>query len=126
MSVETDLFWGSDTVRQEAGGEDDTGQLAVAWVIMNRRAAKQSCPVREVVLAPLQFSCWNGDSRIRQNDTTQWSAQAAFASAYFGNQPDPTHGATHYLRTDLDPKPSWYNANLVTLVHGHHAFLKVP
>lgn len=125
MSVETDLFWGSDTVRQEAGGEDEIGQLAVSWSIMNRRNAKK-CSVREIVLAPLQYSCWNGDSHIRQNDTSQWSAQMAFAAAYFNLTPDPTHGATHYLRTDLDPKPSWFDPAAVTFTHGHHTFLKVP
>jgi N-acetylmuramoyl-L-alanine amidase len=52
------LFWLGLTVFHEARGETDLGQKAVVKVILNRSATRNQS-IRDVVLAPKQFSCFN-------------------------------------------------------------------
>lgn len=125
IDIRNELWWLAETVRLEAGGEHETGQLAVACVIVTR-SHKKVFSIRETVLAPLQFSCWNGNSAPRQRDEFQWSCWQAACAAYFSLATDPSKGATHYLRTDLDPKPAWYDPSRVTATIGRHTFLRLP
>lgn len=118
-----DLWWLAETVKMEAGGESYDGQLAVAFVICTRR--KSTWGIRQVVLAPLQFSCWNGASAMRVVDTEQRSAWQAAAAAYFRLADDPSIGATHYLRSDLAPKPPWFDPVRVSATIGAHTFLRL-
>lgn len=131
MGLERDLFFLASTVWGEARGEPYGGQLGVAFVVMNRVRAKRA-DVCAVVLAPLQFSFWNGNSAARATlgdleDSPAWlSCHRAACAAYHALVDDPTEQANHYLVATLEPKPSWYDRTRITATIGRHVFLKLP
>lgn len=127
--VHDELLWLAWTTWMESRGEPEEGQLAVASVVMNRCAAR-SQDVVSVVLAPLQFSAWNGNALARRlvatiDDSPAWrSCHRAACAAYHGLLPDPTHGANSYCVSTL--RPDWYDASRITATIGHHVFFKLP
>lgn len=129
-------LWAS-TVLLEAEGEPDAGKLAVAWVIRNRMDQKR-LDERAVILAPYQFSCWNGDyaamrrARLIAPDPVIWdTCWWAAVRAHFGVGSDPTHGADHYLNIALTRQmrgghlPEWYREEQIVAEYGRHTFLKL-
>jgi len=58
LNIAEALLWLTVTVYFEAGKEPRQGQINVAKVILNRADAN-SWPVRNIVLARKQFSCYN-------------------------------------------------------------------
>ena len=122
-----DLFYLTLLVAVEAEGEPYQGKLAVAWVAMNRaRKLKQS--VVAVILEPREFTGFWVSRRVNKQifPRAHWAARAA----YFALEPDPTHGATHYLNVPLTKTlygrlPEWYNPQYVTTVIGQHTFLRL-
>lgn len=120
------------TVKMEAEGEDFTGKLCVAYVIVNRMQQRRQS-ASDVVLAPFQFSCWNTKEppRLRLDDQEThrqvWidSYKAAWAALY-GILPDPTRGCTSYLNpaacTPQQKKNAGYVESAVRLKHGRHHF----
>ena len=108
----------ADTVFLEAEGEGYEGQLAVAYVIMNR-VHKRRRSVDRIILQKYQFSCWNDDyirmanQRIdRANKTVYAECMKAAVSAFFKLAEDPTNGADHYLNQNVvmsiqGKLPSW-------------------
>lgn len=121
------------TIFLEASGEKYRGKLAVAWVITNRVADPRWPETPEKVCwDPHQFSCNEIDAK-----TTEWrnarlqnaiQGQAytdswkAACSAFFGFEPDPTKGATHYLVTSIQDQTYWAKGKLPCAVIGHHSF----
>lgn len=133
MGVLEELRWVAQTVWMEAGGEPEEGKRGVAWVIRNRLRPDRNWVA--TVLAPLQFSCWNGNSPTRgrlpscEQDVAWLPSVRAACGAYFGLDTDPTNGATHYCTTTLigsPQQPDWYDATRVTATLGRHVFLKLP
>ncbi len=112
----------------EARGEPNLGKSAVAHVVMNRwRLGTFGKTLRDVLLKPKQFSCFNADDpnrykllKIKASETWNQCFNAALG-AYCGIDPDPTDGATHYCR--VDSNPSWRKKMKVTEKIGHHVFL---
>lgn len=117
------------TVLGEAEGEPDLGKYAVAWVVKNRML-KKKVEVKDVVLMPWQFSCWNRVNNPRRKfleDTilkeakniplSMWAACVrASHEVLDGLSDDPTDGATHYCvnalwgNDDADrPRPRWFS-----------------
>lgn len=104
------------TIQAEAGGEGYDGMLAVGAVIGNRaRSGKYGgSSLRDVILAPGQFSAWNGVTgyakgegalnmdRITPSEHALRVADAILAGKY----DDPTGGATHYYNPAA-AKPKW-------------------
>ena len=141
-----DLTLLSATVALEAEGEPPEGQLAVAYVAVNRSRA-WTLDLPGVLLGPDRraygdgrpfepYSCWNDDYRPRASARLAalgsfppaWKAAAA---ALWGLVEDPTKGATFYLNPDLTRKirpnhdlPSWFDPSKVTAVIGRHTFLR--
>lgn len=130
------------TVVGEARGEPVEGQIAVANVIMNR--AKTRGPnIKEVCLAPKQFSCWNpGDpNRKLLDDLAQKMMEGSYAYDKYkqiqwivdgiitGKLTDNTKGKDHYMTTALYhsvSKPSWARVPKGSPVEiGNHTFLNV-
>lgn len=107
------------TIQAEAGGESYEGQLAVGAVIGNRaRSGKYGgSTLRDVIMAPGQFSAWNGVTgyaggkgaldmnKIRPSETALRVAQTILAGGY----QDPTGGATHYYNPSV-ATPKWGQA----------------
>lgn len=125
------------TVLLEAEGESDVGKLAVAWVIRNRMDQKR-LGVHAIVLAPWQFSAFNGDyahirrSRLRDAKEQMWEAcWRAGCAAYWRLIPDPSQGASNYLNVPLTRTlrggdlPDWFDDSKVVAEIGQHTFLRL-
>ena len=135
----------ASTVALEAEGEPESGQLGVAYVVMNR-VRLWDRTVHQVILGPDEraygdgkafevFSCWN--DTYKAHATARLSGLIAFppawkaaATAFWQLAADPTGGATHYLNVELTKKlrggtlPAWFHSdNQVTAVIGRHHFL---
>ena len=133
------------TVYGEARGESDDGMTCVAETIRNRIRAGRGKDATAVCLAPLQFSCWNHDTRWRAamlsldvDDPVAQRCAAAWALAQAGS--DVARGATAYLNVEetrrlrgdgtlpfwaRDPTdPTRINERLVTVRMGAHVFLR--
>ena len=113
----------------EARGEGSQGILAVMHVATNR-AAKGITTLKDVILAPYQFSCFNHNDPNRDlllmadKDTPQtWGQCAAIAELVLTPNAtnDPTHGATHYYASSIPP-PAWTQGWTQTAIIGHHTF----
>lgn len=104
------------TIQAEAGGEGYDGMLAVGAVIGNRaRSGKYGgSDLRGVIMAPGQFSAWNGVtgyaggeggqnmSRIKPSAAALRAADSIIAGGYS----DLTGGATHYYNPAV-ATPKW-------------------
>jgi N-acetylmuramoyl-L-alanine amidase len=122
------------TIWGEARGEPSEGQVAVAWVILNRASRHQFAQyqhgrtgaVAKVCYQPLQFSCWNEGDPNREKALTLPAEGPQFKIAkdvLAGAIPDPTNGADHYYVTNMKNPPYWASMFKVTAVIGAHTFL---
>lgn len=111
----------------EARGESVTGKIAVGHVAINR-AAKPSWwgrTLKEVILKPYQFSCFNAEYRdiLISPTGTIWDVCQSVANGVIsGITIDPTYGATHFY-ADTIAAPSWAASMVETAHIGHHIFL---
>lgn len=100
------------TLQAEAGNQGLGGMLAVGNVIANRMTGGGN--LRDVILAPAQFSAWNsytGAAGGKQGQDMQAikpsdDAYAAADAILSGNAPDVTGGATHYYNPSIS-QPDW-------------------
>jgi len=120
-------------VYHEARGEPEFGQVAVAYVTVNRAMAKKKT-VCAVVVAPKQFS-WTNDGIVRlrhgwklkesmhPKDMAAWERAWQVADHALRNpKADPTGGATHYHAIRVWPK--WSSHFEMLAVVGQHAFYR--
>lgn len=118
-------------VYHEARGEPLEGQLAVAYVTLNR-ATQQNKEVCDIVGAPAQFSWTTGNiiylehgwklapSAVPQEKEAYQLALSVAKQALYKQLPDPTNGATHY---HADYITIWWAKNKEQLaVIGKHLF----
>ena len=130
------------TIVGEARGEPVEGQIAVAMVIINRAKNRQQT-IKDVCLAPKQFSCWNvmdanrrklealatemmrGSYDFPQYKQIQWVVEGAIGKKLKDN----TSGRDHYMTTSLfnsDKRPSWAKTPKTDPIEiGNHTFLQV-
>lgn len=130
------------TIYGEARGESIDGQVAVAWVVMNRLSLLPGRykNVKDVCLKPLQFSCWNSDDPNRKileemateiengTITNDLYKQCLVIARNIRNFIDNTHGATNYLTKNLytsDKCPRWAIGVKLTATIGNHVFMKL-
>lgn len=119
------------TMWGEARGEGLTGMQAVGNVIMNRVNAGSwyGASIKDVVLKPYQFSCWNANDPNRakidaltMNDLESSLALPLARQIIDGVVPDITGGATHYHAKSV--KPYWADSMIKTAVIGNHIFYR--
>lgn len=105
------MIWG------EARGQSDLERVAVAYTAVNRANDGKKWngeTVREAVLKPWQYSCFNSNDPNRDKllDPQQYDAESfrecldIAGKVLSGEHSDPTNGATHYF----NPKvvlPTW-------------------
>ena len=108
------------TLILEAGGEaDPRAMAAVREVIANRAKNKTELAV---ILAPKQFSCWNGknveDGIAKAKRHPKWSQ----ALALVNQKTNYTNGATHDHAEKVSP--SWAKKLARTVQIEHHIFYK--
>jgi len=116
----------------EARGEPIEGKIAVAQVAMNRWANKRGVygrTLREVILRPKQFSCFNISdvnyikiTKPREADAYRWKeCNDAARIAYLFATEDVTLGSTHYTVRGCDA--SWISKMKENAVIGNHVFM---
>lgn len=125
----------------EARGETITGKVAVAYTAVNRAAKNTVC---SVVLAPKQYSIFNGNPALRAAalslhvepeqknviDRRSWQESLDVARAVLSRiVPDPTGGATHYLADQLMRSkgyryPRWSRQYIQVAKIDRHRFFK--
>lgn len=100
----------------EARGASREVKYAIANVVLNR--AERPCwwgsSVREVILAPRQFSCFNLDDvnrrklldPLRYDRQEVWQECRDVAREALSQRHDMTHGATHYFDSSI-AIPRW-------------------
>ena len=128
-----DIWAVAQTVYGEARGEPYEGQLAVAWVIINRaKDERRRWPrtVAGVAKQPYQFSCWNrNDSnsykllKVDLFDLTFRRCYAVAALALSESVDDPARGSNHYRAEHSYPK--WAEEYQPVVVIGRHLFYRL-
>lgn len=127
----------------EARGEPEQGQAAVAGVILNRVGRGMAKGIRDVIMAPKQFS-WTDPRDINfakvlqapQSDPGGWKRAKRIAqSAMKPDFHDASLGADHYLNIELTRMlrggtlPKWaikgIHSGKITVVIGKHTFLNL-
>jgi len=101
------LGWG------EARSEGPLGILAVMWVALNR-STKRKRALKDVILQPWQFSCFNTNDPNREKlldaqsiEPVPWGWAEGIAKLVLGGHTmDPTGGASHYYSVAIAP-PRW-------------------
>ena len=115
------------TLEAEAGNQGIGGMMAVGAVVMNRLGSGQS--IRDVILAPKQFSPWNmvtagleEQAQDMQNLQPSQDAYAVADSLLSGNYVDPTGGAKNFYNPDIS-SPDWGPENTSDWLRiGDHIF----
>lgn len=116
----------------EGRGEKVEGKIAIAHVVLNRVRVRSwyGRSISEVILKPLQFSCFNAsDPNLSQIlKLSPNCAELAFCKAIAelvirGHlKDDPTGGATHYHAVGC--KPSWASKLEFLCQIGNHLFYR--
>ena len=116
------------TLWGECRGEPWAGKVMVGEVIVNRsRLSGQT--LREVCLAPRQFSCWNGlagkklEAELCNPQTIgspSWENCIRIAKVLCGGY-EPISPATHYFNPRLC-SPSWAKSMTLVAKVGNHDF----
>lgn len=99
----------------EAAGASTIEKIAVAYSAINR--TKWGKSLKEVILAPYQYSCFNEgtDSSKFLKNPLKYEPEEFYQSLEIskkilaGKYKDPTRGATHYYNPRLVKKPFWAN-----------------
>lgn len=120
MTLLEGLLWLTLNVYHEARSEPQIGQLAVAFVTLNR-ANEKGVPIKDVVQEPHQFS-WtvNKDSYMPDDPKAFLECMHSVYLALQTN--DFTQGATHFHRESVDP--GWTASYTYLDQYGSHKFYK--
>lgn len=119
------------TIYMESRGESLCGQVAVAFVAINRMRANPDAwgrTVSDVVRKSRQFSPWNTRAsrarmaRLNERDPSYRLAAFAARLALSGAVADPTAGSTHFIAAG-SRKPPWARRMTARRI-GNHIFLK--
>ena len=120
MTLLEGLLWLTLNVYHEARSEPLVGQVAVAFVTLNR-ANEKHLPIKDVVKEPYQFSwTFQKDSYIPDDPRAFFEC---LKSVYIALQTsDFTNGATHYHHKTINP---YWSAHFTYLnQYGSHKFYK--
>ena len=129
--IENQQLYLAKTLWGEARGEGAKGMQAVANVVMNRvkKGGWYGASVKDVVLKPYQFSCWNSNDINRAkldtltiNDLQKSGAWEISEKAINGNLEDITGGAINYHEKSISP--NWVSKMTKTVQIGNHIFYK--
>jgi spore germination cell wall hydrolase CwlJ-like protein len=118
----------AETIYHEARGENEVGQIAVAYVVMNRvKSAYYPNSIIGVINKRCHFS-YKCDGSYEQGITDIVSFQKALNIAngvINGMIDDPTKGADHYFNpTTTINKPDWASIYPKVVSIGQHEFHK--
>lgn len=125
-----DLLYAARTVWGEARGETQAGKVAVAWVIRNRFESEKwfaGATIKDTVLKPYQFSCWNENDpnrvevlNVEFDNKDLQKCLYAVLGVFTNLEPDPTYGSTHYHADGVSP--DWADGKVPVCSIGGHRF----
>jgi spore germination cell wall hydrolase CwlJ-like protein len=109
----------------EARGEGETGQLAVADVILQRRDSKyHPDSICGVVYEPYQFSFVHDGSMLKEIDVDAWNkADDLSGRVLRGETPTGLTGRALFYHTK-QIRPVWADAMIKTAEIGNHIFYR--
>lgn len=127
----------AQTILGEAEGENWSGKLAVANVIMNRlEDGRFGKNLKEVILKKYQFSCWNkGSPRIkvmenpkRYTDIDTWEQCRVVAKLVLERDVcDKTKGSLYYVHKNISKRPpKWLQEMDIVIAIDSHVFYRDP
>jgi len=120
MTLLEGLLWLTLNVYHEARSEPQIGQIAVAFVTLNR-ANEEHKPVKDIVQQPYQFSWTLQKSSYFPEDPKAFLE--CLRSVYIALQTkDFTKGATHYHLDSVTPY--WTTQYTFLNQYGSHKFYK--
>jgi len=120
MTLLEGLLWLTLNVYHEARSEPQIGQIAVAFVTLNR-ANEEHKPVKDIVQQPYQFSWTLQKSSYFPEDPKAFLE--CLRSVYIALQSkDFTKGATHYHLDSVTPY--WTSQYIFLNQYGSHKFYK--
>lgn len=126
ISVFSAFFWVSVCVYQEARGEEEKGQIAVAQVILNRANQRRET-VKEVITASKQFSWYNGKKTppIDNYDAFIGCMKATAEAMLERLSGNTMKGANLYYNPHL-ADPYWAHSPRVKIIAeiGNHIFMR--
>lgn len=94
----------------ESANQELRGQVAVACTVterLSRRRAYYGLTLRNVILMPWQYSCFNSPAHWRKFLPALPAFRPLAELAMFELLRSPVSGATHYHHADLTPRPAW-------------------
>jgi N-acetylmuramoyl-L-alanine amidase len=115
----------SNNIYHEARGESQAGQIAVAYVTLNRVEKPDfGDTICEVVNDRHQFS-WtsNGKSDVIKDREAYVKSMRVAINTIQGIEPDPTEGATYFYNPRV-ANPAWSREFTVSAVIGQHKFMR--
>jgi len=121
---EDKVFWLAINIYHEARGESLAGQIAVGHVVLNR-CQKSKKTVKDIVLAPFQFS-WHNCNKfpaIKDYDALQACFRAANGILEERGTGENLSGADHYFAEYITP-PGWSKGMTKIAKIGKHIFYK--
>jgi len=120
------LYWLALNAYHEARGESTAGQMAVCHVVMNRVLTRGK-PIRDIILAPDQFSWTIGvnPEMIPFHDMASFrkcliAAATCLKERSFGHC---LQGADHYFNPNV-VLPSWAKSMTFVKTIGNHSFYR--
>jgi spore germination cell wall hydrolase CwlJ-like protein len=121
----TDIEIAAATICAEAGGEPFAGQVMVGETIANR-SINNGTSIRDVCLAPKQFSCWNNSGTMELRMQTMrkhpaWGDCLRIAESICQTGYAPVSPCTHYF-APAKANPSWAKGMKLVAVVGGHRF----
>lgn len=130
MQLFEDFIWLVLTVYLEAQGEGTEGRIMVAHSIMNR-AEQKGKTIKEVVLQPDQYSCWNNFNYTNKMPAVSYTKD--LISCYqdclkaVGERMTGKTGedVNHYFNPHKC-NPSWAKEMILIADIGNHKFLYDP
>jgi spore germination cell wall hydrolase CwlJ-like protein len=112
----------AETIYYEARGLSEQGQIAVAYVALNRSRAKRKS-LCAIVYEKGQFSWVHNRSLLRRKkDPAAWQHCNQLAKDFMANPGryrDPTHGATMFHVRGLRVRMSIYPVQTTANINGH-------
>lgn len=97
-------------VAGESANQPLAGQVAVVCTVterLRRRRAYYGLTLRNVMLMPWQYSCFNSPAHWRKFLEAMPAFRPLAELAIAELLRSPVAGATHYCHKDLTPKPVW-------------------
>ncbi len=132
--ITADVFLTALTVWREARGESREGQIAVAWSIRNRAARGDNRYPKTVLGVVTQKWAYSSLTDPKDPQLAKWPGvddpgwmdilQMA-NDVWYGEEVDPTDGATMYYSDTIPFPASWDPDQLIATVKiGHHQFYR--